>query len=117
VDRQLQAFCAARKFSMPQYLQYEGPRPEPVLEQCERTGRMACITYGYSPRYGGTIAHMVCCVKYGGRWAVCLDNNFPGEQSYEWMSQEELVRRLKHPSGSGWVFVWLAPPPPPVPHN
>jgi hypothetical protein len=33
------------------------------------------------------------------------------------MSLEELLRRIKHPGGSGWLFVWLAPPPPPVPHN
>jgi hypothetical protein len=79
---------------------------------------MACVTYGYSPRYGlQTIAHMVCCAKFSGKYAVVLDNNFPGEDSYEWMSLAEMLKRVKHPSGSGWVFVWLAPSPPPVPHN
>jgi len=117
VDQQIRAFCAMRKFTVPPYLQYEGRDPQPILELCNRTGRMACMTYGYSPRYGGAIAHMTCCPKFGGHWAVCLDNNFPGDQTYEWMTLDELVRRVKHPSGSGWLFVWLAPPPPPAPHN
>ena len=117
VDQQIQAFCATRKIPAPDFLQYEGRDPRPILQLCDRTGRMACMTYGYSPRYGGAIAHMTCCPKYNGRWAICLDNNFPGEDRYEWMSPEELLRRIKHPGGSGWLFVWLAPPPPPIPHN
>jgi len=117
VDRQLKAFCASRGMPVPAYLQYEGRSVTTLLELCERTGRMACITYGYSPRYGGTIAHMICCPKFGGRLAVCLDSNFPGESGYEWMSRDELVRRVTYPTGSGWLFVWLAPPPPPPPHN
>jgi hypothetical protein len=117
VDRQIKEFCAAKKIAVPPYLQYEGRDPRPILDLCERTGRMACMTYGWSPRYGGPIAHMTCCPKFGGRWAVCLDNNFPGDNSYEWMSKDELLRRVVYPGGSGWIFVWLAPPPPPPPHN
>jgi hypothetical protein len=117
VDRQLRDFCTARGISVPSYLQYEGRNPGPILDLCEKTGRMACITYGASPRYRGAIAHMVCCVKNGGRWAVVLDNNFPGDRSYEWMNRDELLRRISFPDGRAWVFVWLAPPPPPVPRN
>jgi hypothetical protein len=117
VDQQLRVFCAARHIAVPPYLQYEGGDPRPILDLCNRTGRMTCMTYGYSPRYRGPVAHMTCCAKFGSRWAVCLDNNFPGDQSYEWMTLEELVRRVKYSSGSAWLFVWLAPPPPPVPHN
>lgn len=116
VDRQLKAFCAARGIPVPPYVQYEGRNPAPLLELCERTERMACVTYGYSPRYSGRIAHMTCCPKFGSRWAVCLDNNFPGEHSYEWMSPAEMLRRVTSPDGTGWVFVWLAPSPPPPPH-
>jgi hypothetical protein len=117
VDRQLRDFCQAKSVPLPAYLQYEGRNPGPILDLCEKTGRMACITYGRSPRYAGTIAHMVCCAKYGDRWAVVLDNNFPGERSYEWMPREEILRRIAYPDGNAWVFVWLAPPPPPIPHN
>jgi hypothetical protein len=117
VDRQLRDFCAAKSISTPAYLQYEGRNPGPILELCETTGRMACITYGRSPRYGGAIAHMVCCAKFGGQWAVVLDNNFPGNNSYEWMTRDELLRRLSYPDGRAWVFVWLAPSPPPAPKN
>lgn len=117
VDRQLRDFCAARGISIPRYLQDEGRNPDPVLDLCEKTGRMACMTYGYSPRYRGAIAHMVCCAKFNGQWAVVLDNNFPGEHKYEWMSRDELLRRISFPDGHAWVFVWLAPPPPPIPRN
>jgi hypothetical protein len=118
VDQLLVAYAKAKGIKVPQYIQYEGDDIETILSLCDKTGRMACITYGYSPRYGGqTIAHMTCSPKFGGKFGVCLDNNFPGDDRYEWMSLGELVKRIKHPNGSGWVFVWLAPPPPPAPHN
>lgn len=124
VDKQLAAFCRAKGLPAPQYLQYEGPNPEAVLAAAARSGRLACITYGWSPRYKDEtgrvvsyIAHMVCCPKFSGKWAAVLDNNFPGEQAYEWQDPAELVRRMKYPMGQAWVFVWLAPPPPPSPHN
>ena len=118
VDALVKVWCQKKGIAIPPYVQYEGRDPKPILELCDRTGRMACITYGYSPRYGGgTIYHMTCCPKFGGRWAVCLDNNFPGEDRYEWMMLDEMVRRVKHPGGSAWVFAWLAPAPPPCPRN
>ena len=42
------------------YLQYSGDDPS-LLKLAIKTGRMPCVTYGYSPRYGGSgrIAHMV----------------------------------------------------------
>jgi hypothetical protein len=46
-----------------------------------------------------------------------LDNNFIGEQSYEWMDRAELVKRIKHPNGRAWVFVWLMAAPPLPPFN
>lgn len=117
VDRQLAAYAKEKGLLRPSYVQYEGSNVGEILRLCDRTGRMACITYGYGPRYGGTIAHMTCCPKYGGKYAVCLDNNFPGENAYEWMTLDEMDKRVKHPGNSGWVFVWLSPSPPPVPHN
>ena len=122
VDEMIKRWCQLKKIPIPPYVQYEGSDPAIILDLCDRTGRMACMTYGYSPRYGnGFIAHMTCCPKYDGKYAVCLDNNFPGEDKYEWMSKAELVRRIRlegsNQIGNGWVFVWLAPPPPPIPSN
>jgi hypothetical protein len=97
------------------YVQYEGTNPA-ILDKALTEGRMACVTYGYSERYGmETIYHMVDLVYLDVTWAAILDNNFPG--TYEWMPREEFLRRWKHPRGQGWVVVFLAAPPPPIPHN
>lgn len=117
VDKQLAAFCRAKGLPPPKYLQYEGPDVEPVIEAALRSGRMACVTYGWGERYGQQIAHMVNLSKFSGQYAAVLDNNFPGEAAYEWMPKAEAIRRVKLPRNSGWVFVWLSPPPPPSPHN
>lgn len=111
VDRQLAAYAKAKGLPAPRYVQYQGPNPEPILELCRRTGRLACVTYGRSPRYRGTISHMVCCPHFGPRFAAILDNNFPCETSYEWMSPAEAIARMKYPGRNAWVFVWLAPTP------
>ncbi len=102
------------------YMQYEGTDPGPLLEIIDRTRRMACITYGYSPRYGrGFIAHMVNGVHFGPRFGTVLDNNFIGDNSYEWMTRDELVRRMRLSPGGrlgdAWIFVWLTPGAPPPP--
>ena len=118
VTRQIAAFCKKKGISVPPYVQYEGPDPGPVIEAACKSGRMPCITYGTSPRYGGMpIAHMTCMPKFSGQYAACLDNNFPGEDKYEWMPRAEAVRRVTYPGRSGWVFVWLTSPPPPSPKN
>jgi hypothetical protein len=117
VDRQIAAYAKAKGLAVPKYVQYQGPNPDKILALADKTGRMACMTYGWSPRYGMRISHMVCCAKFGGQYGVVLDNNFPGEDKYEWMGLNELVRRVKYPGQSGWVFVWLQAAPPPVPFN
>ena len=96
-----------------EYVQYTGADPS-LLALAVRTGRMPAVTYGYSPRYGGRVAHMVNLVHLSERWACVLDNNFPGEDRYEWMAPGEFLRRWKL-GGGGWAVVLLAPPPPPVP--
>jgi hypothetical protein len=95
------------------YLQYNGGDPA-VLKLALKTGRMPAVTYGYSPRYGGRIAHMVNLVHLSERWAAVLDNNFPGEDRYEWMPPAEFYRRWQM-NGGGWAIVLLGPPPPPIP--
>ncbi len=120
VVEQLDAYAKAKGIPnvRDSYIQYEGPDPWPIIEAALKSGRCPCITYGYSPRYGKEIAHMVCAVKGAdGKYGVVLDNNFPGEDNYEWMDIPELKRRVNYPNRSGWVFVWLAPPPPPSPRN
>lgn len=97
------------------YLQYSGDDPS-LLKLAIKTGRMPCVTYGYSPRYGGSgrIAHMVNLVHLTDKWAAVLDNNFVGENNYEWMAPAEFTRRWKL-GGGGWAVFLLAPPPPPPP--
>jgi hypothetical protein len=98
------------------YLQFEGKDPEQLMARIDKTNRMACVTYGFSPRYGrGLIYHMTDCVLYRSNYGVVLDNNFIGDKNYEWMSQQELIRRMKLAGGSAWVFVWLTPGSPPPP--
>lgn len=127
VDEQLMQFAKARGLPKPRYLQYEGDNPEPVIKAALSSGRMVACTYGYSPRYGGPINHMVNAVKFGGE-AVIIDNNLIGgnsrEKMYEWMSADTLIARMKTASDRGrfissraWVFVWLTPGPPPAPKN
>lgn len=120
VIEQLDAYAKAKgiKEVRSLYVQYEGPNAWPIIKSALDSGRMACVTYGTSPRYGNSrIAHMVNLVKADGKYGVILDNNFPGEESYEWMPVKELERRVSYPSGIGWVFLWLTPPPPPSPRN
>lgn len=97
------------------YVQYEGTDPS-ILDKALSEGRPAGVTYGYGERYEmQTIYHMVMLVHLDADRAVILDNNYPG--TYEWMSRKEFLRRWAHPSGKGWAYVMLAPPPPPIPHN
>lgn len=112
VDQQLKQYYDEKGLPVPPYMQVETRSPEKVMELIDKTGRMACITYGYSPRYGSRIAHMTCAPGYS-KYGVCLDNNFPG--TWEWMSKEELINRMKAFDGKAWIFVWLTPPPPPPP--
>lgn len=123
VDDQLQRFCKAKRIEVPPYLQYEGPDPGPIMDLADRTGRLICCTYGYSPRYvsarnpAGVIYHMVCAPRCRDRLGVVMDNNAVGgvnkQNLSEWMTRDELIRRVRFHRNSGWVFVWLAPPPPP----
>lgn len=97
------------------YVQYEGTDPA-ILDKALGEDRPACVTYGYGERYGmQTIYHMVLLVHIDAKWAVVLDNNFPG--TFEWMERGEFLKRWVHPSGKGWAYVMLVPPPPPAPHN
>ena len=95
------------------YVQFTDGDPKPLFLALH-TGRMPCITYGYSPRYGQNIAHMVNLLYLDEKWACILDNNFPG--TYEWVEYKEFLRRWRM-GGGGWSVVLLNPSAPPVPHN
>ncbi len=112
------------------YMQYTGTDPA-VIKLALRTGRMPCVTYGYSPRYvgprnpAGRISHMVNCVHLSDRWACVLDSNFVPEtpqqkddpKTYEWMAPAEFQARWTAGDGTGWVVVPLHVGPPPIPVN
>ena len=120
VEQTLAAWFTEKGVRPIPYMQYEGRDPEPLLKLIDKTNRMACVTYGHSPRYGGGyIAHMVNGVHYGPRWGTVLDNNFVGDDAYEWMECREFVRRVRLESsgreGAAWIFVWLTPGAPPPP--
>lgn len=88
-----------------------------LLSLCNKTRRFASFTYGYSPRYGQYIQHMSNVVMFSDKYGVVLDNNFIGENKYEWVQTDELVRRAIVPNKSAWIFVWLHQGPPPSPRN
>lgn len=117
VDKMIDSLCKEKGFKKPEYIQYQG-RDLSLLKTALKSGRMACITYNYSPtgRYGGSrIAHMVNCCHLDDKWAGILDNNFPG--SIEWMDLDTFVKVWTGGRGNGWAIVFLDPGPPPPPHN
>lgn len=121
VDETLDAYFKAKKISPIQYLQYQPNSKKDVakiLDLCEKSGRMAGMQYGFSPRYElPSIQHMANSVMFRGGHGVVLDNNFIGESSYEWVERDELLRRAIFPNKGAWIFVWLHCGPPPSPRN
>ena len=119
IDRQIKQYSEQKRITAPAYLQYEGKDPS-ILRDALRGGRIAAVTYAGNDgvRYRGPIAHMVCLVAYDPKsdWAAILDNNAVGANELLWMKLADFNRRWLGNSG-GWAFVWLAPPPPPIPKN
>ncbi len=97
------------------YKQYSGPNLDFIREGID-SGRPVCVTYGYGEFYGNSkISHMVLCVEMNDVYTGILDNNDP--DNIWWMETEEFRKRFVDPSGSGWAFFTMTPPPPPVPHQ
>src|SRR5262249_46058387 len=102
---QIKRFCRAKGVPVPRYVQYDGPDCEKLLEMADKTGRIACTTYGQCPRYvnrwnpRGVIYHMVCSTRHRRDFGVVMDNNKVGgvdeTHLHEWMTTEEHLRRIK----------------------
>lgn len=129
-DATIKQYCKQKGIAVPAYVQHTGG-DEQVLDLLIRTRRMPCMTYaGCDDFYGPNtvIAHMVSGVHLDSREGAILDNNRPG--GFLWMERKQLVNRWKGlgddgrvltvrqgfrsvPIGGGWVYAFLAPPPPP----
>jgi len=118
-DKDMRDFWASKNQPVPKYMHYEG-KDLSVLDKAVSSGRMVAGTYYRSPtgRYGGKrIAHMVDWVHADGTRYCVLDNNFPGDAAYEWMTRDEAERTIKDGQGKMWLVIYSNPPPPPPPHN
>jgi len=108
-----------RKMPEPDFVQVEGNDLE-ILKLATATGRMPGVTYSKSPtgRYGGQrIAHMVNIVHADDQWFVVLDNNYIGENNYEWMTPQEFLKTYSGMGGRGWAVILIPNGPPPIPRN
>lgn len=119
VAKLIPQICQERGVPTPEYFQVESNDLE-VLKAACASGRMPGVTYSFSPtgRYGGKrISHMVNLVHADdkGNWVI-LDNNFPGEDKYEWLTTQEFLKTYSG-GGTGWSVIFADPPPPPPPFN
>ncbi len=118
VDQMIQQIAKEKGLPVPRYIQVEGNDLQVLRAAC-RTGRLPGVTYSFSPtgRYGGgRISHMVSLVHADEKHFVVLDNNYPGDTNYEWLSPEEFQRTYSG-GGGGWCVILLDSPPPPPTHH
>lgn len=126
LEDQLTRYCKMKGVPVPPYIDFTGSDPAGLLEQLDAAGLPYAHQYDECPRYAsvrnpkGKIAHMVFGVKFGGKYAVVVDNNEIGGvdgksgKIFEWMPKSELIRRMEA-TGSDWIFAFIVPPPPPTP--
>ena len=117
VDEEVDAWIKRTGKPKPQYLQVQNADLE-VLKAASLRGLMPAVTYGKSPtgRYDGRrIMHMVSLVHATDKWFCVLDNNYIGEQRFEWMTPSEFAASYVGTNGRGWSVISLASPPPPQP--
>lgn len=109
--------CAKQKgLVVPDYIQIEDNDIE-VLKLACRNGYMPGVTYGYSPTgryFGRRISHMVSLAHASDDWFAVLDNNYPGENNFEWLKPSEF-KGAHIAGGGGWKIILLTVPPPPKP--
>lgn len=118
VDAMLRSMCAQKGYTIPEYFHVRDNDLD-VLRLATANGLMPGVSYHRSAtgRYNGEqIAHMVSLVHATDNWFCILDNNYPGEDQYEWLTPREFTNTYAN-DGTGWAIVLLTPPPPPAPHN
>lgn len=119
VDEMVARYCKEKGVPVPKYLQVESADLG-ILKRACAAGLMPGVTYWRSPtgRYGGQrISHMVSLVAASDKWFVILDNNYPGEDAYEWLTPDEFKKAYTGNTGKGWAVIPLEPGPPPIPHH
>jgi hypothetical protein len=121
MDKRIKMICQDRGLPAPPYLNVQGGKEVlDLLKAALGAGRMVCVTYSFSPtgRYGGQrISHMVNCVHMDEKYAVILDNNYEGEDKYEWLSIDEFMRTFTGGGKTGWAVILLDPGPQSLPWN
>lgn len=121
VDKLVPQIAKDRGYPTPDYVQVELTGTEAInfLTTGCLTGRMASVTYSKSPtgRYGGSsIAHMVNAAHSDGKWIAILDNNYIGDDAYEWVTTDEFLK-ICNKGGTVWMVFLLSAPPSPDPWN
>ncbi len=125
VSAMLKAASAQYGLPVPEYVQFEVPVSQideaiALLKLAAKNRYLPCITYGRSPtgRYGGRlIYHMVNVPHATDKWFAILDNNYPGEDNYEWIDNVQDFKRAFGATGSCWAIVLITPSPPPHPYT
>jgi inorganic pyrophosphatase len=114
VDRYIKKICTEKGVPVPSYVHVTEMDLD-FVRRCTATSRFVCNTYCISPtgRYNGRpISHMVNTPHADDKWFAVLDNNYEGEDNYEWMSTEEYKRTVSC-GGKPWFLVFLTHGPPP----
>lgn len=114
VAKLIPEICRDRGMPEPRWIQIQGKDLDLLRLAC-KTGRMPAITYSRSPtgRYNGrSIAHMVSLPHADAKWFGILDNNYPGPDKIEWLTEQEFLK-----VGPDWAVILLEPGPPPIPRN
>lgn len=127
MDEAIKQYAKERNLPVPDYLNLTGRRELlPILKKAVDNGLMPAVTYGYSPsgRYKGQrISHMVSMIHYDKNGNIgILDNNYPGVDQYEWLTEEQFYRTFTDGPGYGWCMIFLPNRntyygPPPFPFN
>lgn len=110
----VRAYCQEKGIPEPDWWQYEGSSMEFARKELARGG-LICSTLYRSPRYSGTIYHMVCLNHLGPKgWGCVMDNNGSPDNHHDWGKIEDVERWCKM-NNRVWLVGLRAPGPPPPP--
>ncbi len=122
MDKRIGMIAKERGLPPVRYLNLQGGRELlPILRAACEAGLMPGITYSRDPegkRYGGqTIAHMVSLSHMDDKYVCILDNNYIGEDKYQWLTIDQFVSTWTG-GPAGWAVIILdGSPPAPLPWN